>query len=65
MHEVLPSLNKGVIVYVHDLFLLTEYPKEWVLEDYKYWNDQYLFQAFLSFLPETKETEKGNLQWLQ
>lgn len=47
--EILPRLNKGVIVHVHDIFLPAEYPRRYVLEDYRFWNEQYLLQAFLSF----------------
>jgi hypothetical protein len=47
--EVLPRLNKGVIVHAHDIFLSAEYPKDWVLKDYRFWNEQYLLQAFLTF----------------
>jgi len=47
--EVLPRLNKGVIVHAHDIFLPAEYPKEWVLKNYIFWNEQYLLQAFLAF----------------
>lgn len=47
--EVLPRLRKGVIVHVHDIFLPKEYPKEWVLEEHYFWNEQYLLQAFMSF----------------
>jgi len=47
--EVLPRLNKGVIVHAHDIFLPAEYPKEWVLRDHRFWTEQYLLQAFLAF----------------
>lgn len=47
--ELLPRLNKGVIVHVHDIFLPAEYPKEWVLRDHRFWTEQYLLQAFLAF----------------
>lgn len=47
--EILPRLNKGVIVHVHDIFLPAEYQKEWVLKDYRFWTEQYLLQAFLAF----------------
>jgi hypothetical protein len=26
-----------------------EYPKQWVLDRHRFWNEQYLLQAFLSF----------------
>jgi hypothetical protein len=47
--EILPRLNKGVIVHVHDIFLPAEYPQKWVLKDYRFWTEQYLLQAFLTF----------------
>ena len=47
--EILPRLNKGVVIHLHDIFLPAEYPKEWVLKDYRFWNEQYLLQAFLIF----------------
>lgn len=47
--ELLPRLKKGVIVHIHDIFLPSEYPKEWILRRYRFWNEQYLLQAFLQF----------------
>lgn len=47
--EILPRLNKGVIVHIHDIFLPAEYPKKWVLGMHRFWNEQYLLQAFLAF----------------
>ena len=47
--DVLPNLNKGVIVHIHDIFLPQEYPQDWVLRNYWFWNEQYLLAAFLAF----------------
>ena len=47
--EILPRLNKGVIVHIHDIFVPCEYPKMWVLKMRRFWNEQYLVQAFLAF----------------
>ena len=47
--EILPRLNKGVIIHIHDIFLPMEYPKKWVLEMHRFWNEQYLLQSFLAF----------------
>lgn len=47
--EILPRLNKGVVVHIHDIFLPVEYPKEWVLQSFEFWNEQYLLHAFLAF----------------
>jgi len=46
--EVLPSLNKGVIVHVHDIFSPKNYPKAWLTDEVRFWNEQYLLEAFLS-----------------
>jgi predicted O-methyltransferase YrrM len=47
--EILPRLKPGVIIHCHDIFLPAEYPKEWVLNDHRFWTEQYLLQAFLAF----------------
>jgi len=47
--EVLPRLNKGVIVHIHDIFFPQEYPKWWMTELVRFWDEQYLLQAFLSY----------------
>lgn len=46
--ELLPSLKKGVIVHVHDIFSPKNYPKQWLQDDVLFWNEQYLLEAFLS-----------------
>ena len=46
--ELLPTLNKGVIVHVHDIFLPKNYSKAWLEEKVTLWNEQYLLEAFLS-----------------
>jgi len=50
--EVLPRLKPGVIVHVHDIFLPFEYRRDWVLDEFRFWTEQYLLQAFLMFNPE-------------
>ena len=47
--EVLPRLKPGVIVHVHDIFLPFEYRRDWVVDEFRFWSEQYLLQAFLSF----------------
>ena len=44
--EVLPRLQKGVIIHIHDIFLPLEMPKEWILQNL-FWNEQYILHAFL------------------
>lgn len=46
--ELLPTLNKGVIVHVHDIFSPRNYLKQWLEDEVKFWNEQYLIEAFLT-----------------
>lgn len=46
--EVLPVLNSGVLVHIHDIFTPRDYPEEWVFKNHTFWNEQYLMEAFLS-----------------
>lgn len=50
LHEflhILPKLRPGVIVHVHDIFSPRDYPMDW-LESPRFWNEQYLLEAFLT-----------------
>lgn len=47
-HEVLPRLNPGVVVHIHDVFLPWDYPADWVLVG-RGWNEQYVLKSFLAF----------------
>jgi hypothetical protein len=46
--ELLPSLKKGVIVHLHDIFSPKNYPKQWLQDEVRFWNEQYLLEAFLT-----------------
>lgn len=46
--EVLPNLNKGVLIHIHDIFTPKDYPDEWVYKEHRLWNEQYLLEAFLT-----------------
>jgi predicted O-methyltransferase YrrM len=50
--EILPRLKPGVIVHVHDIFFPFDYRRDWMLEEFRFWTEQYLLQAFLIFNPE-------------
>jgi predicted O-methyltransferase YrrM len=47
--EILPRLNRGVLVHAHDIFLPADYPRQAVLNHLCFWSEQYLLQAFLMF----------------
>ena len=45
--ELLPILNPGVLVHIHDIFTPKDYPEEWI-KTATLWNEQYLLETFLS-----------------
>jgi predicted O-methyltransferase YrrM len=52
LFEILPRLNPGVVIHFHDVFDGFEYPPEWVFQQNRSWNEQYLLRAFLTFNPK-------------
>ena len=47
--ELLPALQKGVLIHIHDIFSPRHYRKDWLTELYRFWNEQYLLEAFLYY----------------
>lgn len=47
--DVLPRLKSGTYIHVHDIFLPDDYPKTWVLQENRGWNEQYLLRALLMY----------------
>lgn len=45
--EILPMLNKGVIVHIHDIFTPKDYPEQWIIRENKFWNEQYLVETLM------------------
>lgn len=46
--EVLPSIQPGVLVHIHDVFTPYDYPEDWVFDGHYLWNEQYLLEALLT-----------------
>jgi predicted O-methyltransferase YrrM len=46
--QVIPRLNPGVLVHLHDIFLPGDYPRKWVMQGWGC-NEMYLVQGFLAF----------------
>jgi hypothetical protein len=67
--EILPKIKKGVLIHIHDIFIPSEYPEQWVKKEHRFWTEQYLVYAFLmynksfevimanSYLSEEEESE--------
>lgn len=50
--EILPRVPEGVFVHVHDIFTPWDYPTDWLVTRNRFYNEQYLLEAFLSLNPE-------------
>jgi len=49
--EMIPSLQPGVIVHVHDIFTPYDYPQEWILQNRFAFNEQYALECLMSGNP--------------
>jgi predicted O-methyltransferase YrrM len=48
--EILPILNKGVIIHFHDVYYPFEYPIEWAINKNGFgWNEIYILRSFLMY----------------
>ncbi len=53
--DILPRLNKGVLIHFHDIFYPFQYPEMWATGwDGFGWNETYLLKAFLMHNPDFK-----------
>jgi hypothetical protein len=51
--NVLPKLNRGVLIHIHDIYYPYDYPQEHFYGQKKiFWNEQYLLSAFLTDNPK-------------
>jgi hypothetical protein len=48
LFEILPRLATGVFVHFHDMFWPFEYPRQWVIDENRSWNEVYAVRAFLT-----------------
>lgn len=47
--RILPKLQPGVVIHIHDIFLPADYPQKFVMTNLCFWGEQYLLEAFLSY----------------
>lgn len=48
LFQILPLLNKGVIIHFHDIPFPFEYSKKWVYQG-RNWNEAYMIRSFLQY----------------
>lgn len=49
LFDVLPILQTGVFIHIHDMFYPFEYPASWIVDLNLFWNELYAVRAFLQF----------------
>lgn len=47
LFRILPRLKSGVFIHFHDIFYPFEYPREWIFDENRSWNENYILRAFL------------------
>ena len=45
--EIIPTINKGVNICIHDIFTPYSYPGDWIIDHNLFWNEQYLLETIL------------------
>lgn len=43
----LPRTAPGTLVHFHDIFTPFDYPRAWIVEEKRFWNEQYVLEALL------------------
>ena len=61
--RIIPSLPSGVMIHVHDIFTPHDYPEEWLRQDRRLWNEQYLLEAMLAH--SSRYRVRLALNWLK
>ena len=47
--RILPILPVGVLVHIHDIFTPRDYTHNFLVKDRRFWTEQYMLEAFLTF----------------
>ena len=45
----IPSVAVNTLVHIHDIFTPYDYPRQWLVEEKRFWNEQYIFESFAAF----------------
>lgn len=46
--NIIPNLIRGVYIHIHDIFTPYDYCYNWIVNQRRFWNEQYLLEAYLS-----------------
>lgn len=54
--EIYPNIGQGVYIHIHDICSPYHYPLDWLVEERRFWNEQYYLENFLRFNQEFEIT---------
>jgi hypothetical protein len=54
--EIYPQIPQGVYIHIHDICSPYHYPLDWLIEERRFWNEQYYLENFLRFNQEFEIT---------
>lgn len=54
LFRIIPSLPSGVYIHFHDIFYPFDYPRTWLKEQNRSWNEAYFLRAFLMYNTDFK-----------
>jgi Methyltransferase domain len=63
LFEILPRLQPGVLVHLHDIFFPDDYHDGWIFNEGLSWNEQYILQAFLMHNEAYRVVIANHLLW--
>ncbi|MGA2351163.1 MAG: class I SAM-dependent methyltransferase [Terracidiphilus sp.] len=45
----IPNVAVNTLVHIHDICTPYDYPRQWLVNDKRFWNEQYYFESFIAF----------------
>jgi hypothetical protein len=45
----IPYVAANALVHIHDIFTPYDYPRAWLVQQKRFWNEQYIFESFIAF----------------
>ncbi|MGP8187709.1 MAG: class I SAM-dependent methyltransferase [Terracidiphilus sp.] len=45
----IPFVGANALVHIHDIFTPYDYPRAWLVQEKRFWNEQYILESFIAF----------------
>lgn len=47
--RIYPNLRPGTMLHLHDIYSPYHYPRQWLVQEKRFWNEQYFLEALLMY----------------